>query len=104
MASKGRPKKSLYDKYVTAFNRAKKTLKGSMYDDQLLSKSEFNYMAPPHVQCYYGPGPPGQKDLGKSPRARPYVDAQPPGDAEAEGGEGFQCGLQFKGPAGNEHL
>lgn len=44
MASKGRPKKSLYDKYVTAFNRAKKTLKGSMYDDQLLSKSEFNYI------------------------------------------------------------
>ena len=44
MASKGRPKKSLYDKYVTVFNRAKKTLKSSMYDDQLLSESEFNYI------------------------------------------------------------
>ena len=43
MANRGRPKSDLYDKYVTAFNRAKKTLKRSMYDGQILTKAEFNF-------------------------------------------------------------
>lgn len=41
MANRGRPKGDLYSKYVTAFNRAKKTLKRSMYDDEILSKGDF---------------------------------------------------------------
>lgn len=42
MANRGRPKGDLYSKYVTAFNKAKKTMKRSMYDGQMLTKAEFN--------------------------------------------------------------
>lgn len=42
MAKKGRPKKSLYEKYVTAFNRAKSTYKSNWYMDEKLDKSTFD--------------------------------------------------------------
>ena len=41
MANKGRPKGDLYSKYVTAFNRAKKSIKRTMYEGSILSKQEF---------------------------------------------------------------
>lgn len=45
MAKKGRPKKSLYEKYETAFNRAKNAYKGNWFMGQKLNKSTFdNYV------------------------------------------------------------
>ena len=42
MAKKGRPKKSLYEKYETAYERAKSTYKGNWYMDEKLNKTTFN--------------------------------------------------------------
>lgn len=45
MAKKGRPKGDLYNKYVTAFNRAKKSIKRAMIDPDMLNKDTFDAYA-----------------------------------------------------------
>lgn len=42
MAKKGRPKKSLYEKYETAYERAKSTYKGNWYFSEKLNKATFD--------------------------------------------------------------